>query len=55
MLHLLRSVPDEGTRELIAELSAGNSSRAIALFEPTVDYGELVQAIFAADRVISWW
>lgn len=54
-LHLLRSVPDERTRELIAVLSDGKRGRTIALFDPTVDYADVVAAIFAAERVVSWW
>lgn len=54
-LHLIRSLPDERARALLAGLSAGAACRTIALFDPNLDYDELVRAIFAASRVISWW
>jgi hypothetical protein len=55
ILHILRDEPDERTRELIAAMSAGQRSRTFALFGGAVDYDELVQWIFEADRVICWW
>ena len=55
MLHILRSEPDDETVRLIEALSEGNRNRTLDIFNDVVDYDRLVQEIFAADRVISWW
>jgi hypothetical protein len=53
-LHILRTKPDEQVRGIIREVTSGETTQ-IALYEETVDYERLVDAIFRHDRVISWW
>ena len=55
VLHILRSRPDARSHELMLSLDESEHSRIIALFETTVDYSQLVAAVFDADRVICWW
>jgi hypothetical protein len=55
VLHILRSGPDEETRQLIVAASGGHHCRVIGLFEDSVDHDELIQLLFDADRVFSWW
>ena len=53
-LHILRSEPDEQTRELILASGTGETQQ-IAIYEEPVDYDQLVVELFGHDRVISWW
>jgi hypothetical protein len=53
-LHIFRSEPDEQVRELIQEITDGESMQ-IALHEEDVDYDQLVDTLFSHDQVISWW
>lgn len=55
VLHILRSRPDARSRELMTSLDEAEHTRVITLFETTVDYSQLVAAVFDADRVICWW
>jgi hypothetical protein len=55
LLHILKSEPDENTRRLIENLSAGEDSEFFSLYEGDVDYDKLLDLIFEYDRVISWW
>ena len=54
-LHILRSEPDEMIRMLILETSADAEYVEFPLYRQNVDYDELVQKIFASDRLICWW
>jgi hypothetical protein len=53
-LHILRSEPDATTRELL-EHAVEPNSETVKLSTGDVDWDQLVDAIFAADKVISWW
>ena len=53
-LHILRSEPDEATRELILTVDPG-ADQPVALYEEPVDYDRLIAEIFSHDRVVSWW
>ena len=53
-LHILRSEPDERVLELIRMISPDDSMQ-IPLYEETVDYDRLIDALFSHDRVICWW
>ncbi len=55
ILHILRSEPDDMVRMFIQEVSQGQESIEVLLYQGEVDYGQLVKDIFASDRVISWW
>ncbi|HEY6221081.1 MAG TPA: hypothetical protein VIX13_00965 [Candidatus Eisenbacteria bacterium] len=54
-LHILRSEPDDVSRLLIQGLSSPGSAKEVHLYDGPVDYGRLVEDIFASDRVICWW
>jgi len=53
-LHILRSEPDERVRELVRTISPTDGSQ-IALYEESVDYDRVIDALFSHDRVICWW
>ncbi len=55
ILHILRSEPDEMIRMFIRETSAAAEPIEFPLYQENVDYDELVEKIFASDRVICWW
>lgn len=54
VLHILRSEPDETTRTLI-EVVSGAETHSYALYEGEVDWNDLLDRIFEAPKVISWW
>ena len=55
-LHLLKTIPDADTDALIAMLMGSEEEvRLFRLYEDPVDYEELLDLIFAHDKVISWW
>ena len=54
-LHILRSEPDDVSRQLIQGLSNGGEGSEVHLYDGPVDYARLVQDIFSHDRVICWW
>lgn len=54
VLHILRSQPDETVAALMKFFS-DQEEKTVALYEGDVDWEALVDDIFAADKVISWW
>ena len=54
ILHIMRSKPDETVTSLKKSFS-DLEGKTIELYEGDVDWEALVDDIFAADRVISWW
>jgi hypothetical protein len=55
ILHILRSEPDEMTRNLILQSFEEAQNIEIPLYQENVNYDELVADIFSSDKVISWW
>ena len=55
VLHILRSEPDEMTRNLILQTFEDAQNIEIPLYQENVDFDELVANIFSSDKVISWW
>lgn len=55
ILHILKTEPDENTSSLIDIVSEGEQSTVFKLYEAPVDYEALIDAVFAHDKVISWW
>ena len=55
MLHILRSEPDETVEKLIGTISNNNESSVLSLYDEKVDWGSLVDYIFAYDKIICWW
>ena len=55
ILHILRSEPDQMTRNLIQQSFEGAQNIEISLDQENVNYDELVAHIFSSDKVISWW
>ena len=55
ILHILRSETDDITRMFIREVSQGEESIEVSLYQEDVDYDQLVNDIFESDLVISWW
>lgn len=54
VLHILKSEPDEIVEEFI-EAFADEEVTTVPVFDGEVDWAGLVDEIFAADKVISWW
>jgi len=56
VLHILKSEPDEMVAEFMAAF-AEDEATTIRLYEGEgeVDWSNLVDQIFAHDRVICWW
>ena len=55
VLHILRSEPDEMTRNLILQTFEDAQNIEIPLYQENINYDELVADIFSSDKVISWW
>jgi hypothetical protein len=55
ILHILRSEPDEMTRNLIQQSFEDAQRVEIPMHQKDVDYEKLVEEIFASDKVICWW
>lgn len=54
ILHILRTKPDETVASLRKALS-DQDGKTVALYEDDVDWEALVDDIFGAEKVISWW
>ena len=54
ILHILRTQPDETVASLKKSFS-DQEGKTVALFEADVDWEALVDDIFVAEKVISWW
>jgi hypothetical protein len=54
ILHIMRSEPDETVASLQKSFS-DLEGKTVALYEGDVDWETLVDDIFAADKIISWW
>ena len=55
ILHLLRSEPSKLVNEFIGAFAEKHQSEQYVLYKEEVNYSKLIENIFAADRVISWW
>ena len=55
ILHILRSEPDEMTRNIISQTFEDAQNNEIPLHQENIDYDKLVADIFASDSVICWW
>jgi hypothetical protein len=55
LLHILKSEPADNTKILMDILSEGNDASEFPLYDENADYEKLIDAIFANDKVISWW
>ncbi len=55
VLHILRSEPDEMTRNFILQSFETARNIEISMYGENVDYDQLVQEILSSDQVISWW
>jgi hypothetical protein len=54
ILHIMRTKPDE-TVAVLKESFSDLGGKTVALYEGDVDWEALVDDIFAANQVISWW
>lgn len=55
VLNLLRSEPDDMVAQCVEAFLEDDGSKKIALYEGNVDWSEVVDEIFAHDKVICWW
>lgn len=54
VLHLLNDGPETAPGDILKLQAAGNEVEVIDLSKMVIPYGELVEKIFASDKVISW-
>lgn len=54
VLHIFRTEPDENVKTLVQAFEDLETKEA-ALYKTNADYETLVDDIFKADKVISWW
>lgn len=54
ILHILRTQPDETVFSL-KEFFSDQEGKTVMLYQKDVDWEALVDDIFAAEKVISWW
>jgi hypothetical protein len=59
LLYLYRFEPSEESKELTKNLTdiinEGNDVTEVKLYEGNPDYDKIVEMIWEADKVISWW
>ena len=55
ILHLLRSQPNETVEKLMANITNGDRSRVVELFQDDINWDLLVDDIMSSDKVICWW
>lgn len=54
LLYIVKSEPNQSTEILMNSLGQGKEVNRFNLYENT-DYDQLVEDIFAAEEIISWW
>ena len=55
ILHVYRSEPNDTTKKLVENVSAGNETERFDLNVDAPDYDKLVDMVFGADKTICWW
>ncbi|MFP4212709.1 MAG: hypothetical protein ACLFRL_01240 [Desulfohalobiaceae bacterium] len=55
VLHILKSKPEQLVSDLTRETCRDQECRSIELYRGGVDWDQVLQEIFAADKVICWW
>jgi len=55
ILNVYRSEPDDTTKKLVEIVTRDRESDSFDLHVDNPDYDALVDKIFEADKVISWW
>lgn len=54
ILHIYKVQPDETTRVLASAWADGNQVTEIHLYRDEIDYSQIIEQVFRADRVLSW-
>jgi len=54
VLHILKSEPDDTVTSFLAAFS-DQEVTTVRLYEGDVDWEQLVEKIFAHDKIICWW
>jgi len=55
VLNIVRSEPDDMIQKFVETFSKNQKDKVVALYKKDVDWDEVVDDIFAHDRVICWW
>ncbi len=55
ILYVLKSKPDSIVKKLMDHISKEKEFKCTALYKEKVDWSQLVDDIFAYDKVICWW
>ena len=51
----VEGVGTEGTKKLSELMAKGNEVKEVKLYEGEPDYDKIVEMIWEADKVVSWW
>lgn len=54
ILHILRKTPDSDSQEMIAELSEDKKASSLQLYDPDIDWEDVVDLIFNHEQVVCW-
>lgn len=55
LLHILKSEPDGLVADIMVRSCQSADCETIETFRQDVHWGEVVEKIFASDKVICWW
>ena len=55
ILHILKSEPDNETKNLMDIISEGENATEFRLFDEHADYEKLIDLLFQYDKAICWW
>lgn len=55
MLYILKTEPDDTVKKMMEVLSRENTVKVVSLNDGKVDWSNLVDEIFANEKIISWW
>lgn len=55
VLHILKSEPDQLVQDLKEKICQTNQCKELKVYSPDTDWNQVVDEIFAADKVICWW
>lgn len=55
ILHVFKKEPDDEVKKLMEVMSEGEESKQFELYKADANYEELIDLVFAHDKVVTWW
>ncbi len=55
ILHVFKKEPDDEVKKLMEVMSEGEESKQFELYKGDANYEELIDLVFAHDKVVTWW